>query len=36
MKDNIVEIDGKKYREITVMRYNKDGISEPYNIYEEV
>ncbi len=35
--DNIVYIEEIGYcREITVNRYNKDGINEPYNIYEPV
>ena len=35
--DNIVYIEEIGYcREITVNRYNEDGINEPYNIYETV
>ncbi len=33
--DNIVYIEEIGYcREITVNRYNQDGVNEPYNIYE--
>ena len=31
-----VWIDGIEYRVITVNRYNKDGVNEPYNDYEEI
>ena len=35
--DNIVYIEGVGYcKEVTVNRYNEDGVNEPYNIYEPV
>jgi len=34
MNDNIIIIDGKKYKIITVKRFNSDGIDEFYDIYE--
>jgi len=33
---DIIIIDNKKYKVITVYRYNKYGICEPYDIYEEI
>jgi len=29
-------IEGKAYNEVTVNRYNQDGINEPYVYYEEI
>ncbi len=34
--NDIIIIEEKKYKVITIHRYNKDGIYEPYDIYEEV
>ncbi len=35
--DNIVYIEGVGYcKEVTINRYNEDGVNEPYNIYEPV
>ncbi len=35
--DNIVYIEEIGYcREITINRYNQDGVNEPYNIYEPI
>ena len=35
--DNIVYTEEIGYcREITVNRYNQDGVNEPYNIYEPI
>jgi len=35
--NNIVYIEGVGYcKEITVQRFNKDGVSEPYTIYEPI
>lgn len=35
--ENIVYIEGVGYcKEVAVNRYNKDGVNEPYNIYEPI
>lgn len=37
MENNIIYIDGEGYcREITVNRFNADGVNEPYTIYEPI
>tara|TARA_R110000751_G_scaffold298020_1_gene407823 strand:+ start:1622 stop:1729 length:108 start_codon:yes stop_codon:yes gene_type:complete len=34
--NDIIVIDGIKYKVITINRYNKDGVNEPYDIYEQI
>lgn len=36
MEADYIIIDGKKYKVITIRRYNSDGVAEFYDIYEEV
>ena len=34
--NDFIYMEGIKYKVIVVNRYNKDGVNEPYEIYEEV